>query len=92
MLDKSKLSGIPSYMVDGLVDYVERGRAPGSFLLAILRNDFCTAGIKADMANANAWREWAIVLYNDVPDNCWGSTAKVNDWIAKGGWEGDDHE
>jgi len=73
---------IPEYMVDGLVMYVEHGIPPGSFLLAVLQDSFVEAAARADEINKHCFFQWADVLWNELPGDCWGSPEKVRAWIA----------
>lgn len=79
---------IPSYMGQGLIDYVEKGVPPGGFLTAVLENDLVGACGKADLNNLKAIPAYAGYLYNKVPSGCWGSPEKVTAWIKAGGLEG----
>jgi hypothetical protein len=68
------------YMIHGLQLYVERGIQPGSFLQALLANDFAKATTRADSANSELLREWALFLLNELPPDCWGSWETVRNW------------
>ena len=78
-------STLPEHMQDGVRDYIERGYKPGSFLLAVLRNDLVGAFGLADSINRGALQAWARWLYNDAPSLCWGSEAKIVAWIIARG-------
>lgn len=78
---------IPAHMVDAVRRYVLRGIPPGSFLTALLSNDFMGAVGKADDENQRALIGWARFLYNYVPNGCHGSPEHVAAWIEKGGIE-----
>lgn len=86
-MSELNLSGIPHYMHEGVILYVEKGIKPGSFLTAILSNDFMEACRRADDNNAACMFEYGRVLYS-APIGCHGSPEKVRDWIAAGGLEG----
>jgi len=60
--------------------YVEEGISPGSFLKAVLANDFMGAVGRADSSNSELLREWAMFVYNYLPENCWGSYDVVKEW------------
>ena len=68
------------YMISALQLYVERGIQPGSFLQAVLANDFTKAATRADSANGELLREWALFVLNELPDDCWGSWKTVQNW------------
>lgn len=76
---------IPDHMFEGIQRYVMRGIPGGSFLTAILCNDFMKAVGQADAENQRALVGWAHFLYNNVPSGCYGSAEKVATWIAEGG-------
>ena len=67
-------------MIHGLELYIERGIQPGSFLQAVLANDLAKAATRADSANSELLREWALFLLNELPENCWGSWETVRNW------------
>ncbi len=72
---------IPDRMMAGLRRYVSHGIEPGSFLTALLRNDFLEAVRRADdenLANLPAYAAW---LYEQAPAPCHGSPEKVAAWI-----------
>jgi len=78
MKDYSK---IPEHMREGLERYVEHHIKPGSFLRAVLENDFVLAVEYADKANRVHLAEWAETLYTEIPKGCWGSPEKVQNWL-----------
>ena len=68
------------YMADGLRLYFERGILPGSFMTAVLMNDFIAACHAADYTNRDALWEWGCWLYNNAPKGSWGSHDAVIAW------------
>ena len=81
---------LPKHMREGAQLYVEHGKLSGSFLTAILENDFVGAASNADDINLMFLHEWALWLYNDAPVFAWGSKEKVAAWIERGGMHGRD--
>jgi hypothetical protein len=71
---------IPEYMRPGLLRWIENGIIPGSFLIAVLRNDLRGAFEKADMQNSVKIHSYVKFLYNCAPVDCWGSEEKVKRW------------
>jgi hypothetical protein len=67
-------------MIHGLQLYIEKGIMPGSFLQSLLANDFVKAVTRADSANSELMREWALFLLNELPPECWGSWQIVRTW------------
>lgn len=76
---------IPDYMIEGLEMWINLGVKHGSFLDAILCNDFMRAMDRADTQNAMNIQAYAYFLYNYAPSDCYGSPEKVNAWIEKKG-------
>lgn len=68
------------HMEPGVRLYVEEGIQPGSFMRAVLANDFMGAVKRADSSNGELLREWAQFVYNYLPSDCWGSYKTVDDW------------
>jgi hypothetical protein len=72
---------IPQYTLDSLTRYVEHGIPPGSFLCAVLENNLVRAVGRADRENLAALPEIVKYIYNELPSTCWGSPARVNEYI-----------
>lgn len=80
--------GIPAHMREGMQAYIEYGRPPGSFLTAILCNDFMTAASRADNYNAQALFAYCYFLYNHAPAQCHSSESNFKYWLEVGGLRG----
>lgn len=74
-------SHLPSHMRESMRRYVENHIAPGSFLTAILANDFITAAQCADSVNEHYLFAYAAFLYNELPPTCYGSYEIVREWL-----------
>ena len=74
---------LPDHLRAGAEDYIENGREPGHFLLAVLENNLVDAFGRADHASLAAMHNIVIWLFNEAPSSCWGSRAKVDAWIEK---------
>ena len=85
---KINYEGLPAHMREQMRAYIEKGRPIGSFLAAILANDFVDAAGRADDINQGRLFDYAKFLYNYAPTTCWGSRAKVNAWVAAQGGVG----
>jgi hypothetical protein len=74
-------SGLPESLRGGMQRYIEHRIEPGPFLTAVLENDLRRSYECADEANYP--RLYSIVrwLYNHAPAACWGSAAKVEQWL-----------
>jgi len=81
-------SMLPEHMRDSVELYIEDGVRPGSFLTAILENNFVEAAAHADETNMYNLYNWAKFLYWEAPSECWGSPEKISRWIEKGGLNG----
>ncbi len=73
---------LPEHMRDSARRYVEDGEPVGSFLRAVLENNFVEALGRADTQNRAAIFAWSAWLYNEAPMDAWGSPEKVTAWIA----------
>lgn len=74
-------SGIPGHMRQGVMDYLEKGYTPGSFLYAVLCNDLTESAAQADDINKHLLFEWASFMYNEVPSVSRGSSEKVDKYL-----------
>ena len=81
-------AGVPAYMVGSLAHFILDGRPVGSFLQAILENDYKTACAHADADNQRALWAYANFLYNHAPIGCWGSPEAFAGWRDRGGLNG----
>jgi hypothetical protein len=79
MVDYTKVP--VDYMRESVRLYVEDGIQPGSFLTAVICNDFAMAVVKADRQNGAALREWALFFLNEVPPTVWGSHDAMSAWL-----------
>ena len=73
---------IPQYMRGGLERYINEHVPTGSFLQAILENDYHHAIGIADENNRANLPAYANFLYNYAPMECHGSKEKVAAWLA----------
>jgi hypothetical protein len=80
-MKKFDLSKLPEHMRESVTLYVERGVEPGSFLRAVLENNFVGAFMCADEENIKKMDKWAEFVYSQLPCNCWGSKKDVDEWI-----------
>ena len=70
------------YCVAGLKRYFEDHIKPGSFLTALLENDFEKVMRTADPINAGRLPDWARWLHNEPGMLSYGSKEKVAAWLA----------
>ena len=71
---------IPEYMHGAVSRWIMHGISPGSFLLAVLRNDLRGAAECADDENRRLLYQYVFFLYNYAPSGCWGSPVRVDEW------------
>ena len=72
---------LPEHMRGAARRYVEEGRAPGDFLMAVLTNNLVRSFSQADDENRARITDWINWLYDDVPMDAWGSPGKVSKWM-----------
>ena len=73
---------IPSYMYEGVINYILYRVEPGDFLSAIIKNDLKGAVNLADDDNIRALAAYVRFFYNHTPADCWGGEDKFNAWVA----------
>lgn len=73
---------IPEHMRDGVRNYFYHGYHPGGFLTAVLENDLMGALAKADDINRYALPKYGEFLFNFVPAGSFGSSERVDAWLA----------
>lgn len=75
-------TALPEHMRDGAQLYIEHGVEPGGFFRAVLENKLVESFGRADDINRKAMFVWASWLYNECPQDAWGSAEKIDAWIA----------
>lgn len=80
MLDKGY---VPEHTHEALMNYFNNCWEPGSFLMAVLRNDLMEASFRADHVNRTKIPEIAAWVYHNAPPGSWGSIEKIRGWIDK---------
>jgi hypothetical protein len=83
--DSAEWTPIPFHLREGLHEYIRVGRPTGDFLKAFLSNDLFGALIRADHQSAQGLKETAMFLTWHCPALSYGSEAKYNAWIKRGG-------
>ena len=79
---------IPDHMHDGILRWLWDGWMPGSFLEAVISNDFKHACLCADHINKQSLAQYGEFFTWYMPMDCWGSKEKVAAWHEQGGWNG----
>lgn len=85
---ESGLEILPRHMQDAVKRYIEYGIEGGSFLNAVMSNEFTETIGRADAINLQYLQKWAEYIYWYAPYECHGSWKKVEAWIARGGLKG----
>lgn len=73
---------VPEHTQKSLEDYIIHGIPPGSFIYAVLCNNFVMAASKADHINARSLPYIARWLINEAPAECWGRKENIANWLA----------
>jgi hypothetical protein len=81
-------TGIPRYMREGLLRYLDQGVPVGTFLEAVLSNDLERAVLHADENNLPVLRGYIRFLRNNAPPLSYGSKAAYDQWVSSGGLRG----
>lgn len=68
--------------------YIENGNLPGPFLQAVICNKLKEAFEEADKINISDIFICVCFFRNEAPVGCWGSEARMANWIKYGGLEG----
>lgn len=85
MLDFDKYRGrIADHLIEAMSNYVAYRYHPGSFLLAVLRNDLKGCVDYGDDECLKTLPDIVRLLVNEVPVQCWGSIDKVEAWLTRG--------
>lgn len=74
-------SNVPDHTLGDLQRYVEYGQPIGGFLQAVLSNDLAESFGMADEINRESMFEIVKFCHVALPDLCWGTLEKVEDWI-----------
>jgi hypothetical protein len=75
-------SHVPPALHDGLTEYFADRRQVGSFLTAVLENNFSEACLRADSYNRLYLAQLAKFLISYCPSYAWGSPTKVAAWLT----------
>lgn len=73
---------IPEYMHHSISEYVDRGTPPGDFLRSVLCNNLRDAVVYADDTNMWLLPVYTAFIHDNAPSECWGTKAKVYEWMA----------
>ena len=74
---------LPEHMASGLFLYLVHHIPPGSFMRALLGNDFMGCVGAADHLNSQRLQEWAQFLYCEMPAGSHGSPENVAAWLRQ---------
>lgn len=75
------IEGVRPETIQALEDYVNSGKHPGDFLVAVLANDLTEAAIKVSVEDKYTLPEVAAYVYHHMPYNMRGGWKKVFDYI-----------
>lgn len=85
---KKNIDALPDHMHEGMINYIEDGVPPGSFLAAVLENNLTMAVMKADHINRHRIVDFVEYLMWFSPNGCYGNEEAVQNWIKTGGLRG----
>jgi len=71
---------VPHRTAAALARWAVYAGAGGHFITSVIKNDFAKAVTKADLENLKNIQYIALFVYNYLPDQCWGSEEKYNNW------------
>ncbi len=74
------LLAVPAALRGGLVRWIVKGTAPGSFLSAVLCNDLAGAVRRIDDENRAYLCDLVAWIWQQAPSQCWGSPQRVAAW------------
>jgi len=86
---------LPSYMVDAVINYFEKGWTPGDFLRSVLENDLVGTFAYADDTNKLYVHKYVQWLWWHAPgrsSGAWGSVEAVEEWIREAAKEATAHK
>lgn len=81
MMGRPDSSLIESRFRESIDAYVATGRPTGGFLEAVLSNDLKESIARADERALDNLPHIVAYLYNEAPSVCWGSQARVQEWL-----------
>ena len=82
-----KYPEIPDHMLMALMQYRDVGRPGRGFLKALLCNDLMGTLERADNVNVKLLRDYGILLFNNMPRQCFGSPERYRNWVQHRGLE-----
>jgi hypothetical protein len=74
---------ISDTVISSLNRYVKDRIMPGSFLRAVLCNQLYAAVTLADQENLASLKEIVHYVYNELPEESWGSADRVWAWVQE---------
>ena len=72
---------VPPHLIESLEMYVNQRIETGSFLRAALENNFKEAAIRSDHISGSCLTALALLIMNELPEECQGSAEKVAVWL-----------
>lgn len=80
-LQQDEYYPVPEIIRDSLERYLNNKIPAGGFLTAVLENNLCEAFARADSFNSANMKNIVGYIYNNIPNNSWGSKEKVATWL-----------
>jgi hypothetical protein len=79
----SLYGGVPEGVQVSLWNYLAYGLEPGSFVRAVLENNFLMAATRADHVSEQCLKSLAIWVINKMPYGSHGNAEAMQSWMAK---------
>ena len=73
---------VPDHTKRAFEDYILHGYPPGSFMSAVLSNNFIGAACQAGHVNREHLTDIAKWVINVAPSMCWGNERAIKDWLS----------
>ncbi len=78
-------NSIPQVLRQELREYIENGKHPGTFMVAILEGDLFAAARIAPHHTLGSIGRVARFIVKHAPKKCWGNERDVHVWMVNGG-------
>ena len=74
-------NSMSDYTMPAIENYLMHGIPPGSFLMAVLKNNLASAAMRADATNFDILGNIAMWMTFNVPVDAWGDDRRVHAWL-----------
>jgi hypothetical protein len=81
--DSRRYRDAPIRILDSINAYVKDRQRPGGFVTAVLEDRLTAALRAADSASRRGLDDILLYVWNEIPATCWGSPARVAEWLGE---------